>query len=66
MWPNISSSMGTVAKDAQFEVEIFHLPQGKKRVTRTACGGSRRPQASKNPEAGWAFERSWPRRTSSG
>jgi multiple sugar transport system substrate-binding protein len=57
MWPNISSSMGTVAKNAQFEVEIFHLPQGKKRITRTACGGTAALKASKNPEAGWAFER---------
>ena len=32
--------MGNIAKGAQFEVEIVHLPQGKQRVTRTACGGS--------------------------
>lgn len=57
MWPNISSSMGTVAKTAAFDFEVFHLPQGKKRVTRTACGDTAMVKASKNPEAGWAFEK---------
>ena len=40
MIPVISSRMGIVARGAQFEVEVVHLPQGKKRVTRTACGGT--------------------------
>ena len=49
MFPVISSRMGTVARGAQFEVEIVHLPQGKKRVTRTACGGTAMPKGSPNP-----------------
>ena len=66
MWPSISSSMGTVARNAQFEVEIFHLPQGK-RVTRTACGGTAPAlKASKNPEAGGPSSASWPPKSSSG
>jgi multiple sugar transport system substrate-binding protein len=57
MFPVISSRMGTVAKGAQFDVEVVHLPQGKKRVTRTACGGTAMPKGSAKPDAGWEFER---------
>ena len=56
LFPVISSRMGTVARGAQFEVEVVHLPQGKKRVTRTACGGTAMPKGSPNPDAGWALE----------
>jgi multiple sugar transport system substrate-binding protein len=57
MFPGISSRMGTIAKGAQFEVEVVHLPQGKQRVTRTACGGTAVMKDSKNQEAGWALEK---------
>lgn len=57
MIPIISSRMGTVAKGAQFDVEVVHLPQGKKRVTRTACGGTGMPKGSKKPDAGWELEK---------
>jgi multiple sugar transport system substrate-binding protein len=57
MIPIISSRMGTVARGAQFEVECVHLPQNKKRVTRTACGGTAMPKGSQNPDAGWELER---------
>jgi multiple sugar transport system substrate-binding protein len=57
MLPSISSRMGTVAKGAQFEVEVVHLPQNKKRLTRTACGGTAMPKGSKNPDAGWELEK---------
>lgn len=57
MHPTISSRMGTVAKGAQFEVEAVHLPQGKKRVTRTACGGTALFKDGKNLDAGWELEK---------
>jgi ABC-type glycerol-3-phosphate transport system substrate-binding protein len=36
-------------------VEAVHLPQGKQRVTRTACGGSAMAKGGKNPDATWQF-----------
>jgi multiple sugar transport system substrate-binding protein len=57
MLPTYSSRMGNIAKGAQFEVETVHLPQGKQRVTRTACGGSAMTKAGKSPDASWQFLR---------
>ncbi len=57
MLPGLSSRMGTIAKGAEFEVEVLHLPQNKKRLTRTACGGTAMPKGSKNPDAGWELEK---------
>jgi multiple sugar transport system substrate-binding protein len=57
MFPVISSRMGTVARGAQFDVEVVHLPQGKRRVTRTACGGTAMPKGSARPDAGWELEK---------
>jgi multiple sugar transport system substrate-binding protein len=55
MLPTYSSRIGNIAKGAQFEVEVVHLPQGKQRVTRTACGGSAMTKAGKTPDASWQF-----------
>jgi len=55
MLPIYSSRMGNIAKGAQFEVETVHLPQGKQRVNRTACGGSAMTKGGKNPDAAWQF-----------
>jgi multiple sugar transport system substrate-binding protein len=55
--PALSSRMGTIAKGAQFEVEVIHLPQGKKRVTRTACGGTALIKGGKNTDAAWELEK---------
>ncbi len=57
MLPSISSRMGIIATGAQFEVELAHLPQGRKRVTRTAVGGTAMIKGSKNPDAGWELEK---------
>ena len=57
MYPTISSTMGTVARMAQFDFDLYPLPQNKKRVTRTACGGTAMLKAGKNHEAAWAFEK---------
>jgi multiple sugar transport system substrate-binding protein len=59
MFPVISSRMGIVAKGAQFDVEVVHLPQGKKRATRTACGGVAMIKGTKNPDAGWDLLKFW-------
>ena len=55
MVPTYSSRAGTIAKTAQFEVEAVHLPAGKQRVCRTACGGMAMGKASKLPDATWEF-----------
>ncbi|HEX2034473.1 MAG TPA: extracellular solute-binding protein [Chloroflexota bacterium] len=55
MLPTYSSRMGNIARAAQFEVEVVHLPQDKQRVTRTACGGVAMAQATRAPEAAWEF-----------
>src|SRR5687767_2580812 len=55
MIPTYSSRAGTIAKTAQFEVEAVHLPAGKQRVNRTACGGVAMGKASKAPDATWEF-----------
>ena len=57
MLPSISSRMGIIARGAQFDVEVVHLPQGKRRVTRTACGGTAMCRATKHPEAAWELEK---------
>lgn len=55
MLPIYSSRAGTIAKGAQFEVEAVHLPAGKQRVTRTACGGVAMNKGTKLPDASWEF-----------
>jgi multiple sugar transport system substrate-binding protein len=55
--PTYSSRMGNIARAAQFEVETVHLPQGKQRSTRTACGGSAMTRMGKSPDATWQFLR---------
>jgi multiple sugar transport system substrate-binding protein len=55
--PTYSSRMGNIARAAQFEVETVHLPQGKQRSTRTACGGSAMTRLGKSPDAAWQFLR---------
>src|SRR5687768_2718194 len=55
MIPTYSSRAGTIAKTAQFEVEAVHLPAGKQRVNRTACGGVAMGKASKAQDATWEF-----------
>lgn len=57
MLPTYSSRIGNIAKGAQFEVEVVHLPQGKQRVTRTACGGATMAKAGKSPDAAWQLLR---------
>ena len=47
--PTYSSRIANITRGAQFEVEVVHLPQGKQRVTRTACGGSAMAKAGKAP-----------------
>jgi len=59
MIPIISSRMGIVAKGAQFDVEVVHLPQGKKRVTRVACGGVAMYRGTKAPDASWDLLKFW-------
>jgi multiple sugar transport system substrate-binding protein len=59
MIPIISSRMGTVAKGAQFDVEVVHLPQGKRRVTRAACGGVAMYRDTRAPEACWELLKYW-------
>lgn len=55
MVPPYSSRAGTIAKMAQFEVEAVHLPVGKQRVTRTACGSVAMNKGTKLPDASWEF-----------
>jgi multiple sugar transport system substrate-binding protein len=57
MLPTYSSRMGNIARAAQFQVETVHLPQGKQRSTRTACGGSAMTRMGKSPDATWQFLR---------
>jgi multiple sugar transport system substrate-binding protein len=59
MIPIISSRMGTVAKGAQFETEVVHLPQGRTRVTRVACGGVAMIKGTKSPDASWELLKFW-------
>jgi multiple sugar transport system substrate-binding protein len=57
MLPTYSSRIGTIGKAAQFDMQVVHLPQGKQRVTRTACAGSAMARATKAPDAVWQFLR---------
>jgi multiple sugar transport system substrate-binding protein len=51
----LSSRMGIIAKGAQFDVEVVHMPAGKQRVTRTACGGTAMYKGTKAGDGVWEF-----------
>jgi multiple sugar transport system substrate-binding protein len=53
--PTYSSRMGIIARGAAFEVEVVHLPAGRRRVTRTAAGGTGMYRESRAAEACWEF-----------
>ena len=55
MLPTYSSRMGIIARGAAFEVEAVHLPAGRRRVTRTACGGVGMYRDSRAADACWEF-----------
>lgn len=55
MLPTYSSRMGIIARGAAFEVDVVHLPAGRRRVTRTACGGVAMYRDSRAADACWEF-----------